>query len=202
MSSSLARTAPDLPALIGSRICHDLISPIGAIGNGIELLTMSGVGLGPELSLVSESVANANVRIRFYRIAFGLASDGQGVSRAEIRSILNEMYAGGRLTAVWTVDSDCRRDEAKATFLAILCLETAMPFGGSIRVLREDGRWIVEGTTAKPKIDEAIWGALERGSASDVTPALVHFALLPEALSDLGRPLRVERTEDRITLSF
>jgi hypothetical protein len=33
---------PDIAALIGSRICHDLISPIGAIGNGVELLMMDG----------------------------------------------------------------------------------------------------------------------------------------------------------------
>jgi histidine phosphotransferase ChpT len=64
---------PDLAALIGSRICHDLISPIGAIGNGVELLLMEASGKGPELSLISESVAAANARIRFFRVAFGAA---------------------------------------------------------------------------------------------------------------------------------
>ena len=38
---------PDLAALIGSRICHDLISPIGAIGNGVELLMMDGAAKTP-----------------------------------------------------------------------------------------------------------------------------------------------------------
>jgi hypothetical protein len=38
---------PDLAALVGSRICHDLISPIGAIGNGVELLTLAGGAQGP-----------------------------------------------------------------------------------------------------------------------------------------------------------
>ncbi len=62
----------DLVALIGSRICHDLISPIGAIGNGIELIGLSGAGAGPEMALISESVTNAQARIRFYyRVAFG-----------------------------------------------------------------------------------------------------------------------------------
>ena len=40
---------PDLAALVGSRICHDLISPIGAIGNGVELLMMEGAAKGPEM---------------------------------------------------------------------------------------------------------------------------------------------------------
>ncbi len=39
---------PDLAALIASRICHDLISPIGAIGNGVELMSMDRGGQGPE----------------------------------------------------------------------------------------------------------------------------------------------------------
>ena len=68
---------PDLAALIASRICHDLISPIGAIGNGVELLAMEPGGPRPEMALISESVANANARIRFFRICFGQASSDQ-----------------------------------------------------------------------------------------------------------------------------
>ena len=67
----------NLAALVGSRICHDLISPIGAINNGLELLGMSGDMSGPELELISDSVANANARIRFFRIAFGAAANSR-----------------------------------------------------------------------------------------------------------------------------
>jgi histidine phosphotransferase ChpT len=67
----------DLTSLIGSRICHDLISPLGAIGNGVELLAMSGTAPGPEMDLISQSVENANARIRFFRVAFGAARGGQ-----------------------------------------------------------------------------------------------------------------------------
>ena len=65
----------NIAALIGSRICHDLISPIGAINNGLELLEMTGTSSGPEMELISESVGNASARIRFFRIAYGAASD-------------------------------------------------------------------------------------------------------------------------------
>jgi len=49
-----------IAVLIGSRICHDLISPIGAITNGLELLNMAGEANGPEMSLIGESVGNAS----------------------------------------------------------------------------------------------------------------------------------------------
>ena len=86
----------NLSALIGSRICHDLISPIGAINNGLELLDMSGRTSGPELDLIQESVGNASARIRFFRIAFGAAGD-QMMGRAEVVSILKDLMDRTRL---------------------------------------------------------------------------------------------------------
>ena len=53
-------TSRHIAALLGSRICHDLISPIGAISNGVELMQMSGADSSPELALISESVESAN----------------------------------------------------------------------------------------------------------------------------------------------
>ena len=88
---------PDLAALIGSRICHDLISPIGAIGNGVELMLMDGAPKAPELALISESVANANARIRFFRVAFGAATGDQRIAAPEVLSILSDLTKGGRL---------------------------------------------------------------------------------------------------------
>ena len=88
---------PDLISLLGSRICHDLISPIGAISNGLELLVMDGAQGGPEMVLISESVANANARIRFFRIAYGIAQDEQRIGRAEVMSVLSDVTSGGRI---------------------------------------------------------------------------------------------------------
>jgi histidine phosphotransferase ChpT len=72
----MAQNDLDLAALVSSRICHDLISPIGAINNGLELLNMSGASpVGPEMQLICDNVKSASARIRFFRIAFGAASD-------------------------------------------------------------------------------------------------------------------------------
>lgn len=79
---------PDLTALLGSRICHDLISPIGAIGNGLELLMMDGSSTSPEMVLISESVAHADARIRFFRVAYGMAQADHRIGKAEVQSVL------------------------------------------------------------------------------------------------------------------
>ena len=62
-----------LATLIGSRICHDLASPIGAVKNGLELLHLSSENsTGPEICLIEESSDNAIGRVNFFRIAFGM----------------------------------------------------------------------------------------------------------------------------------
>lgn len=67
----------DIASLVGSRICHDLISPIGAISNGVELIGMTQGTDGAEMSLINDSVQNANARIRFFRVAYGSATPEQ-----------------------------------------------------------------------------------------------------------------------------
>ena len=79
-------TPRDVNALLGSRICHDLISPLGAIGNGVELLSLSGVRAESELSLIARSVESANTKIRFFRIAFGATTADQLVSASPSRT--------------------------------------------------------------------------------------------------------------------
>lgn len=192
---------PDIAALIGSRICHDLISPIGAIGNGLELLSMSGAG-GAEVALIAESVANASARIRFFRIAFGLAAPDQGIARSEILGILKDVYGDSRIRIDWGVGADCRRLEAKAVFLAVQCLENALPYGGEIAVSRANGAWHLTGRSQKLKHDQGLWSILTGAAPDGLDPKNVHFALLPDAVDRLGRGITLHAGEDCITLSF
>ena len=192
----------DLPALIGSRICHDLISPIGAINNGLELLGMSGEVTGPEMELISDSVTNANARIRFFRIAFGAAGDQQ-MGRAEVISVLDDVSKGGRLSYNWTPLEGNSRSDVRMAFLAALCLENALPYGGTITMLCADSQWTIIGEGNKINLDEAIWSRLtESHSDLQLTPAQVQFALLPNAARQAERTIRVEPGLAKITIHF
>ena len=194
---------PDLAALLGSRICHDLISPIGAIGNGLELLMMAGSVSGPEVALISESVGNASARIRFFRVAYGLAKPGQRLGRSEVQSVLSDMTRGGRLQIDWQTGPDLPRTDVKFIFLLIQCLESAMPFGGRISVAVSDGRWIITGQAVKLKIDAALWEVLVNPAATpDFTPAQVQFPLVAEMIVGLHHRLVAELGETEIRLSF
>lgn len=194
---------PDLIALLGSRICHDLISPLSAIGNGVELLMMSGAVPGPEIALISQSVTNANARIRFFRVAYGAASPGQNVARSEIRSILDDMTRGGRLAIDWQVPGDVARTEAKLAFLALQCLETALPYGGRVTVAADGDTWRIGAEAAKLKLDAGLWSRLagpETGEA--IAAAHVQFLLLPAELQRQGRSLTLQMADTRIAMRY
>lgn len=197
------RPHADLSALIASRICHDLVSPLGAISNGVELLQMSGLGATPEVALIAESVRNANARIRLYRVAFGAAKAGQRMAGAEVSAILSEATQGGRITSSWHGPADLPRTQAKAALLALLCLETALPYGGTIRLAIDGDHVRAEATSPRLKVNSDLWAGLEAPHHSDdLEAAHLQFAALAQECARAGQHILQARSEDRIILSF
>lgn len=190
--------------LIGSRICHDLISPLGAIGNGVELLSMSDTGGAPELALISESVANANARIRFFRVAFGAASPDALIGNSELHSILRDMYRGSRLRIDWRIGDDLPRGEVKLALLLLQCMESALPWGGTLTVTRNgDARWTLSAAGNRQKVDPGLWDLVSNPfSETRVTASEVHFALVQPNAARLNRTVTTQCDTDGITVSF
>ena len=198
----MQQTSANLATLIGSRICHDLISPIGAINNGLELLGLTGGAQGPEMDLISDSVEHAEARIRFFRIAYGASGD-QMMGQAEVVSILDDIGRGRRLVSQWQPAEPQARAEVRLAFLALQCCESALPYGGTVKFMVENSDWTVVGTAEKLKFDAGLWAGLSCAkSHAEITPALVQFALLPVIADELNRKIKVVQTETQITLRF
>lgn len=192
-----------LTSLVGSRICHDLIGPIGAIGNGIELLTLTDGDKTSEMALINESIEHANARIRFFRIAYGSVSKDSAIRKSEILSILAAVAKGGKFTYYWQIEADQLRSEVRAAFLVLQCFETAMPLGGDISVSVDKGIWSLSAKADRLAIDETLWQCLEKGVVSDtISASQVQFGLLPVVLNEAGRSLKVYTTLNSITVQF
>ena len=193
----------ELNSLVGSRICHDLISPLGAIGNGVELLSMSGVGAAPEMSLISASVDSANARIRFFRVAYGAAKSDSMIGNAELKSVLSDLYRGSRLQIDWRISEDLPRTEAKLSFLLLQCMESAFPWGGKIQVTRSGTTWNIFGQAERIKIEEPFWELLINDKKeADVTASNVHFALIQPAAKQVGCRVTTNISENTLSISF
>lgn len=189
----------NLAALVGSRICHDLISPIGAISNGVELLSLTEGDMTAEMQLISESVDAANARIRFFRIAFGGAGKDQMVSASEVLSILSAQARGGRFTYFWQVTDEPRRVDVRLAFLLMQCFESSLPLGGDITVESTGVGWTFTAVGRRINADEALWQSISDPQQDQlISAAQVHFALMREALVDAGRSLTFQIGDDRI----
>jgi len=194
---------PDLTALIGSRICHDLISPLGAIGNGVELMGMAGKAEGPEMDLIAESVENANARIRFFRIAFGAAQPGQVIAPAEVTGTLHDLTQGGRFKVDWQASGTLQRQHVKLAFLLLQCFESAMPRGGHVTVRLVGEEWAMTGEAETLAINPDLWTMLAVPVAQpNLEASDVHFALVPLAAEMAGRRLIVETSEQIARVRF
>ncbi len=189
----------NLAAMLGSRICHDLIGPLGAINNGVELLELSGMGADtPEMALMRDSVQNATARLTMFRVAFGLGNDRQQIVLREILTTLDVLQKGGRMKYVWHAQGNPMRRHVRMIYLALLCIESTMPRGATVTVTQEEDGWHVD-AAGKPsdKVD-GLWQALAAQEfTAETAPSEVHFPLLHLAADG---PVPAERTDTGLRL--
>lgn len=179
----------DWAALVGSRLCHDLVSPLGAIGNGVELLQMVHAP-GPELSLIDAAVQAAQARLRLYRLAFGAAAPGQEATRRDITEGLAALP--DRIAIDATLPDRLPRAQARRLMLALLCAESALAWGGTVTLDAQGLR----AEAARLRLDPGLWSALAQGQPPhSPDPATVHFALLATS-----GPLALETGETRLAI--
>ncbi len=189
---------PDLTALIGSRICHDLVNPLGALGNGVELLQMLQEP-SAELDLMAQSVAQAQGMVRLFRLAFGAAQADQQVTGREMRAVLDAMAP---LQIEAALPDEMPRSDARLMVLLLMCCQSALPRGGPVSLTGHAGAWTLTATGERLRIDPALWQTLGTPGAAPVSAAQVHFALVPGALAASGRRLAQDLSDQAITLSF
>ena len=173
-----------LVGLISSRICHDLISPIGAIGNGMELLELSGAAGGEEMELIRDCAGTAAAALKFLRIAFGDRDEFETIASAELFDILEghlgprKVVFEGRATAPFEIAFG----PAKALMLMAMTAASAAPRGCVLSLLAcgadpLDAGWrmrsdaIMLSERARVVIDGA-------PPLAEVTPGEAHLLLL------------------------
>lgn len=131
----------DLAALLCSRVCHDVISPVGAIVNGLELLEeekdpdMRNEAIG----LIKRSAGTASAKLQFCRLAFGAAgSAGASIDTGDAEQVARNLLADARTKLHWNAPR-LLLPKNKVKVLLNMCLiaAAAIPRGGEIEVAIE-----------------------------------------------------------------
>jgi histidine phosphotransferase ChpT len=141
--------------LLCSRLCHDLISPIMAVNNGVELLDEDGGKVSGEVrDLLATSAASAASRLQFFRMAYGLGGqDATPVGMAEAARLARGIAYGGKVKIDWPaeLEGNGRELPKEAARLLLKLVELgleALPRGGSLTVDVVNGRPIELRVTA------------------------------------------------------
>jgi len=128
----------DFSAFLVSRVCHDLVSPLGAVVNGLEVLEdeRDAAMRADALKIVASSAAQALARIQFMRIAFGAAgSAGAELDLGEVGRLVAGLFAGSKVTLQWQVSGiHWPKDWAKLLMNATLLAADCLPRGGTVSV--------------------------------------------------------------------
>jgi histidine phosphotransferase ChpT len=136
MSESIE--ALDLAALLCSRVCHDLISPVGAIVNGIEVLEEEKDEATKEfaLDLIKKSAATASAKLQFCRIAFGAAgSAGAQIDLGDAETIARGFLEDDKTKIAWNLPRALLAKNLVKLLLNMLIIAgQAIPRGGKITV--------------------------------------------------------------------
>lgn len=164
-AADLPVEAADLAAFIAGKLCHDFISPAGAIMSGLDLLEdptaqdMRDDAMG----LIRQSAKKMVALVHFARVAFGAATTSEQFTAAELHGLVAGLSEGGRATLDWRMgDEVFSKPEARTLINLAWMTLSALPMGGTATVTarREDGRVLLigsaEGARARLKAEAMV----------------------------------------------
>ncbi|HEY7665371.1 MAG TPA: histidine phosphotransferase family protein [Xanthobacteraceae bacterium] len=139
MSAAVALDALDLAALLCSRVCHDLISPTGAIVNGLEVLEEKDSDEETRnfaLDLIRRSAKTASVRLQFCRLAFGAAgSAGAQIDLGSAQTMARAFIEDDKTNLVWNLPAVLLpKNRVKLLLNMLIIAGQAIPRGGTLIV--------------------------------------------------------------------
>jgi histidine phosphotransferase ChpT len=141
MSGTSSGPAPDsleLAALLCSRVCHDLISPVGAIVNGLEVLDDDPKPEDREfaLDLIRKSAKTASARLQFCRLAFGAAgSAGAQIDLGDALNMAKGHIEDGKTTIAWNLPRILLpKNRVKLLLNMLVIAQQTIPRGGTLTV--------------------------------------------------------------------
>lgn len=196
----------DLASLLCSRLCHDLMSPVGALNNGIELLADEQDPNMRErcLELLSDSARVTASKLKFFRLAFGAAGGfGDAVDTSEARAALEGLLGtDGRTELSWMVaDSKLSKGATKLLLNLALIAADALVRGGRLDVGAEnDGHTEIAIRAEGPRIalDPAIRQTLLDGAEDGLEARTAAAWLAHSMAAEAGGAIQLSQPSENV----
>jgi histidine phosphotransferase ChpT len=197
--------------LLGSKLCHDLVSPVSAINNGVELIEDIGGSVVDEaMKLIGDSAAHAARRLRLFRIAYGRAGSEENMAVRDVRQVAEQYMGAGKVTLKWPEEQPpaglvARIGSLKVLLNLIILSEETLAYGGAVTLhaVGETGcRLEITGRNAQlsPALATAFEGT---ATVEELTPRSIQSYITGKFAANFGLKLKYEQpVPDRLDLTL
>jgi len=196
-------------SLLSSRICHDLISPVGAINNGLEILADESDEEMTEqaMALIRASAASASAKLQFMRRCFGMAGNvAEMVSLEEAKTLSQGLVGTGTTRLDWQVGApSLDKTVVKLLLNMILIGSEALPRGGVLRVgVQKAGATNLMISAEGPKArlpDQSVKILRDGAELENVEPREANIFFAHQLAKGLGSSLHVSVGDEVIEIA-
>jgi histidine phosphotransferase ChpT len=194
-----------LTALVASRICHDMVEPMSAIIQGLEMIKSGEGKTDPDaLSLLDHGVSKAWAKLEFFRFAMAGAMAEGDSELEEGRAVAVKLYSALKPELVWSAPAVAMpRPAVRVIVNLLLIANECLPRGGTVEITAEKhgegGEVIVTAKGPRAKLREATAAAL-RGEGGELTGHTIQPTLTGLLARQGGVELTARESEEKVEL--
>ncbi len=200
--------------LLASRICHDLVSPVGAINNGVEFMEEMGDDAEQRkeaLGLIQHSASQASAKLMAFRIAYGAGGRDPNVKPEDVQKAFSQLIsADGKITQAWDPHGNLGPKPlpyayCKMLMAGLMLASETLVKGGFVMVRPGEGNQTLivaegDGILLRDNVEAALRQDI---ATEDLDPRLVHPYAISVIASHYGYTVRIkEKREDRIVFAI
>ncbi|GAB4530547.1 MAG: histidine phosphotransferase family protein [Amphiplicatus sp.] len=204
---SVSHSAPDpvaLSSLIASRVCHDLINPVGAIGSGLDVLddaSMDQAMREAALDLVRSGGEKAVSILKFARLAYGVAGGyGAEIALEEAEALLRDIFRWSKAALEWRLKPGLvSKEKAKTLLMLTQAAADCAPRGGTVTVSGGGDAFLIEAVGPRLILHDEFRAALA-GDARDLKPKFAPAYLAGLMARESGGGIVADMTDEKATI--
>jgi histidine phosphotransferase ChpT len=198
----------ELAALISSRICHDVISPVGAIANGLEMLAEEQDEAMREqtMTLIRKSASQASAKLQFARLAFGAAgSAGAEIDLRDAERVARDFVQGAKHTLSWQgPPATLPKNKVKLLLNLVALGVVALPRGGAVNVIIEGegpaARFVVRAQGDPARLSEQVMSLLSGANGGTIDAHSIQPYYAHRVARAAGMTVSVETRDKEVEL--
>jgi histidine phosphotransferase ChpT len=195
--------AASLSALMCSRLCHDLVNPIGALSSGLEVLsdpTMDEAMKEAALDLIRSSAAKSVALLKYARLAYGASGGADAeLPLEEAKHVLEGLFAWSKAALDWRLaPGRAPKEEVKGLLVLAAAAADCAPRGGSVVVEGRDGAYEIRVSGQRVIGQEDMLRAL-KGEADELKPKFAPHYLAAIAARRRGGGIEIAQQEGSLT---